>query len=355
MVRRLRSEVANAVGRIVDVVIGIPALRRIAYATKNRAVFTKFMTHEEMLADHVRVDAYAKALEVCVSPQDVVVDVGTGTGILAFLAARNGAKRVYAIDHSNVIEVAKAVAEANGIEGIEFVRAHSRDFTPPERVDILLHEQIGNLLFEERMVETLLDLRERALKAGGRIVPGRFRLFLDPVQLTNGDSVPFAWQQTLHGVDFAAARPLVEGGRRYHIRDLHHAHFDFALAAREPIFEIDLNAVADASLPTALSKRYRIVRDGRLDGFCVSFVAEFDEGHVIDSSPFAPSEIRPTSWAIPLLRHEVVPVSAGDELVLDLRAADLAVPSTWRWHTDKQAHTWQGRRAARSSSRKSSR
>jgi type I protein arginine methyltransferase len=349
VVRRLRSGVANAVGRVVGLVIGIPALRKIAYAMKNRAVFTKFMTHEEMLADHVRVNAYAKALEECLSPDDVVVDVGTGTGILAFLAARSGAKRVYAIDHSEVIEVAKAVAELNGIKGIEFVRAHSRDFSPPERVDILLHEQIGNLLFEERMVETLLDLRERALKEGGRIVPGRFRLFLDPVQLTDGDSVPFAWQQTLHGIDFAGARPLVEGGRRYHIRDLHHAHFAFPLAEREPIFEIDLNAVADGSLPTALSKRYRIVRDGRLDGFCVSFVAEFDEGHLIDSSPFAPSEIRPTSWAIPLLRHEVVPVSAGEELVLDLLAADLAVPSTWRWHTNKQTQTGSGVR--RNSSR----
>ena len=347
MVRRLRSGVANAVSRIIGFVIGIPALRRIAYATKNRAVFTKFITHEEMLADHVRVDAYAKALEECVSAEDVVVDVGTGTGVLAFLAAHNGAKRVYAIDHSDVIEVAKAVAEANDIKGIEFVRAHSRDFAPPEKVDILLHEQIGNLLFEERMVETLLDLRERALKAGGRIVPGRFRLFLDPVELTDGDSVPFAWQQTLHGIDFTAARALVEGGRRYHIRDLHHAHFAFPLAEREPIFEIDLNAIADASLPTALSKRYRIVRDGRLDGFCVSFVAEFDEGHLIDSSPFAPTEIRPTSWAIPLLRHEVVPVSAGEELALDLRAADLAVPSTWRWHTNKRAQIPQERRAAR--------
>lgn len=72
----------------------------------------------------------------------------------------------------------------------------------------------------------------------------------------------------------------------------------------------------------------------RIIGF-VSFVAEFDEGHLIDSSPFAPTEIRPTSWAIPLLRHEVVPVSAGEELALDLRAADLAVPSTWRWHTNE--------------------
>ncbi|HSK97942.1 MAG TPA: hypothetical protein VK891_15065, partial [Euzebyales bacterium] len=77
--------------------------------------------------------------------------------------------------------------------------------------------------------------------------------------------------------------------------------------------------------------------------------------HVIDSSPFADREVRPTSWTVPLLRHAVVPVSAGDELVLDLLAADLAVPSTWRWHTNLQRQTSQGRRAVRTSSGESGR
>ena len=46
--------------------------------------------HGNMLADRVRMDAYAAALEAVVRPGSVVLDVGTGTGMFALPACRLG-------------------------------------------------------------------------------------------------------------------------------------------------------------------------------------------------------------------------------------------------------------------------
>jgi len=62
----------------------------------------------------------AEAMDV--SEGDVVIDVGTGTGILAIIAAKLGASRVLAVDNSlGVEEVGRANAEAHGVaDRIEF-------------------------------------------------------------------------------------------------------------------------------------------------------------------------------------------------------------------------------------------
>jgi protein arginine N-methyltransferase 1 len=77
-----------------------------------------------MIADHGRMDAFVRALGRAVKPGAVVVDIGTGTGIFALLACRFGARRVYAIEPSDAIQVAREIAAANGCaDRIEFIQA----------------------------------------------------------------------------------------------------------------------------------------------------------------------------------------------------------------------------------------
>ena len=151
--------------------------------TDNRDTFSSIALHERMLADEVRLDAYHRAIAAHVKAGDTVLDVGTGSGVLAFFAAQRGAGKVYAIDHSEIIEVAKRVAEHNRITNVEFLELNSREFAPAEKLDHIVQEQIGWCLFEENMVATVVDLRNRVLKTGGRIIPNRFDLFIEPVQM----------------------------------------------------------------------------------------------------------------------------------------------------------------------------
>ena len=67
-----------------------------------------------MIADAPRMDAYAAALRQTVKPDSVVMDLGCGPGVFALLACKLGARRVYAVEPSNVIGLAREAAVANG-------------------------------------------------------------------------------------------------------------------------------------------------------------------------------------------------------------------------------------------------
>ncbi|MBT6273043.1 MAG: hypothetical protein HOI95_02800, partial [Chromatiales bacterium] len=59
--------------------------------------------HLAMIRDKVRMKAFHQALKASIRPGDTVVDIGTGTGVLAILAARCGAGKVVGFDRSDII------------------------------------------------------------------------------------------------------------------------------------------------------------------------------------------------------------------------------------------------------------
>lgn len=73
-----------------------------------------------MLQDYIRTSTYQKAI-LANSKLDfmgkVVLDVGAGSGILSFFAVQAGAKRVYAVEASNMAEHCQALVQANKLAG----------------------------------------------------------------------------------------------------------------------------------------------------------------------------------------------------------------------------------------------
>jgi len=76
--------------------------------------------HEIMLKDTVRTDAYRDFIynNKDLFKDKVVLDVGTGTGVLSMFCAKAGAKKVISVDNSAIINKARAIIFENGLDGI---------------------------------------------------------------------------------------------------------------------------------------------------------------------------------------------------------------------------------------------
>lgn len=148
--------------------------------------YAQLLHQGNMLQDHVRTGAYQRAFlsNGVEFKGKVVLDVGTGTGILAFFALQAGAKRVYGIEASDAAEIAQALADANGYTRDQLVIIKGKvEEIPmiPEKVDIIISEPIGFLLVHERMLESYAAARNRFLKPGGLMMPTTGSIILAPV------------------------------------------------------------------------------------------------------------------------------------------------------------------------------
>jgi protein arginine N-methyltransferase 1 len=300
------------------------------YREFNLHYFASFGEQEKMLADRPRMDFYHAAVASLVHPGDRVIDLGTGTGILAAFAARAGAGKVYAIDHSGILKHAQRLAVANGIENVEFVATHSRNFTTDEKVDVILHEQMGDYLFDEAMVPNVLDLRDRLLKPGGRIVPNRFEFFCEPVELNEQRRIPFIWELKVHGYGYSClerSRPQDPHYYRHTSSDLGVVkHF---LGEAAPALTLDLETLKADELPKEIRITRTVVNAGRLDAFAVFFRAGAGGALSLSSSPLDAG--RAPHWGFRMLRTDTEEYAAGEVVELTLTVGQWADPESWRW------------------------
>jgi protein arginine N-methyltransferase 1 len=287
-----------------------------------------------MLADGVRMSTYARAIQELVPRDSVVVDVGTGSGVLACLAAKR-ARKVYAVEHSSLIDRAKRLVDSNGISNIELVRGHSRDFSPPEKVDVLLHEQLGMNLVDEDMIANLGDLRDRVLAPHGIILPGRFEMRAVPVSLRAEARIPFLHEQKMYGLDFSAFAPVNRpeiAAKGWDRRLIDPQEVEITFASPERLFALDLASREGSSLPDQSRASFVCGRDGRLDGFVVFFRVEFSPDVAFETGPGSPK----THWASRLYRTEQAHVRTGDRLGFSLKITSPIDPAGWRWEHSHQ-------------------
>ena len=148
------------------------------------AVKTKLRMMGAMLLDDTRNSAYDRALGECVRPGDVVLDAGAGTGLLSMMAARHGAKRVYACEMNDYFaEISQRIVLDNGLdEQVKVVKKRTTDISidadmDSEPADVIVSETMDSILTTEGMIQTLRDAKRRLGKASTRVIPQRGAIF----------------------------------------------------------------------------------------------------------------------------------------------------------------------------------
>ena len=128
--------------------------------------------HWEMLTDSARTISYREAISAANVADQVVLDIGCGTGILSLFCARAGAKKVYAVDASNMAFAARQLIHNNGYSDvIEVIHGEVKDIVLPEKVDVIVSEWMGTLLLFEAMLDDVIVARDRWLKPEGKMLP----------------------------------------------------------------------------------------------------------------------------------------------------------------------------------------
>ncbi|KAG8988368.1 hypothetical protein FRB90_002795 [Tulasnella sp. 427] len=135
--------------------------------------------HAAMIQDTVRTSSYSKFIQSnpLIFRDAVVMDVGCGTGILSMFAARAGARKVIAIDASDVVTKAKQNIKDNGYEDIITVirgKVESLEKLPDDipYVDVIVSEWMGYCCIYESMLDSVIVARDKFLRKAGVVAPG---------------------------------------------------------------------------------------------------------------------------------------------------------------------------------------
>jgi type I protein arginine methyltransferase len=298
--------------------------------------------HDLMLNDRLRMTAYRKAIRETVRPGDVVLDLGTGTGILSQWALEAGARRVFGIDLNPAI-LERAVERIRGAglaDRFEPINQLSFDVELPQQVDVLISEIIGNLADNEDFQPILHDAIRRFVAPGGRILP----------MTTTSYVVPVAARLAHHHLCAGTIASLTS---RYDIAALYHdkqvrspfnLYYDCILPRRSYLSRPQqLRAYHGAwdQPPTYRCHRaFTIERPGRLTGFKGYFIAELTPTTTLDISgdDIAIAETS-DSW-----KHAYLPI----EHPIDVEVDDQLHVSVSRCYPEggrpfRQVYGWEGR------------
>jgi len=175
--------------------------------------YGKLTIHGEMIKDEARTRTYREAFKkLALDFNDkIVLDVGTGTSILAFFAVEAGAKLVYAVEASNLAKWSELIVQANGMANkISIIQSKIEDVVLPEKVDIIISEWMGTFLIFESMLESVLFARDNLLKENGLMLPSQANIFFAPVTNEKMYSEKVGFWTNVHDIDMSVLIPYAK-------------------------------------------------------------------------------------------------------------------------------------------------
>lgn len=278
-----------------------------------------FDFHDSMLADTQRTESFLKAIMATVKADDVVVDIGSGTGVLSMFAAMAGARTVYAIEREPIIGIAKEIAEVNNLaDRIEFIEASSGDVELPELADVVVSETIGSIGLDEGIMEWASDARRRLAKPAAAFIPSQVDVHAALVDVPRDFEPINRWSDRLLTLDFSALRRIV-------VNNVMWAEISRAAVMSEARTMIRGEVGSDSlefEQADAIARK-----DGVVHGLGVWFSASLSPGITISNAP--PNGV--PSWDQGLLAVDVpFEVTRGDPVPIEVVSSYDGARWDWR-------------------------
>lgn len=141
-------------------------------------IFSTIDLVNQCLIDNERVNAFKKAILELIKKNSVVLEVGVGSGVLSLIAARAGAKKVYAVEIDPfVAKTAEKIVANNGYEKVIKIMvddATKMKIDIKEKIDVIIAETLTTGMIDEQQVNILNNLhRQKIISPETKIVPYR--------------------------------------------------------------------------------------------------------------------------------------------------------------------------------------
>lgn len=275
--------------------------------------------HRSLIADTARCETFHRAIQQTVRPGDVVLDIGTGTGLLAMFACQAGARRVYALEEGMIADMAETLFRENGVaDKVSLIRGRSSRIELPEKVDVVISETLWNFGVGEGILNTLADAKSRFLKPDGRMVPEQMALIVAPIQADARADELSRWNASVCGVNVSSAFHMAKS-------NMYRMVLGPEMLRAQPQKICDLTLGEDPDWVRGQAE-FTIEQAGTIHGLGGWFDARLCAGVQLHNAP--PSSA--PSWKhafMPL--PEAIQVKEGDRLVTELQCA--GDESAFRW------------------------
>ncbi|MCX5746065.1 MAG: 50S ribosomal protein L11 methyltransferase, partial [Proteobacteria bacterium] len=129
--------------------------------------------HYQMLDQQARIGGFEAAINHVVKPGMKVLELGAGTGVLSFFAARAGAAMVYSVERlPHVAKAARGFIAANGCgDRVQIVNGDAATYLPPEPVDVVICEMLHSAMLREKQLTVIASFKQRYLARFGGPLP----------------------------------------------------------------------------------------------------------------------------------------------------------------------------------------
>ena len=277
--------------------------------------------HLEYLSTEGRHALFARALDQVVQLGDVVADLGCGFGVLGLQSLAAGADRVFGIDQTAAIEIARETARRSGLED-HYTCLHSSTFKAelPEKADVLVCDHVGYFGIDYGIIAMLQDARQRMLKPDGAVVPQHLDLNVAAVSSKACHDLATAWSRAPVPAEYAWLDSYATNSRH---------EFEFApddlCSAPARIGGVRL----DEDNPDLLEFNSELViaQPGMMHGIAGWFDCELAEGVWMTNSPLEEDAINRSQAFFPLAKP--LDVEAGNRIGVSMRIDHKAQLFTW--------------------------